>query len=389
MIKRLIALPPKRSFFLFGPRQTGKSTLIRTSQLFRKAWDLDLLHTDSFLKYAREPHLFRREVEYKLVHEGIQTVFVDEIQKVPPLLDEVQALLQAHPSLRFILTGSSPRKLKRGAANLLAGRLVQRRLFPFVHAELGEAFRLEEALIYGTLPPVHGLERAEKTDILAAYAETYLREEIQAEGIVRNLGGFSRFLDIAAAQCGELVNYTAIGRDAGLPTRTVQAYYEILEDTLIALRLPAWRRSARKSMTAHPKFYLFDTGVTNAINHRLHGEPDRLLRGRLFEQWIVLEAHRYLDYQQSGCRLYYWRTRAGAEVDLLIERGGKLLAACEIKASRRVSGADLTGLRSLREEHPKVPLVLVSEVDQPFTLEDVSVLPWKGYVERLSSGEWL
>lgn len=381
MIHRSCNLPKKKSFFLFGPRQTGKSTLIQS--IWKKnIWHIDLLHHEEFIKYAKEPDLFRKEAVQKIKKEKIVTIFVDEIQRVPLILNEVHSLMESLPC-QFILTGSSARKLKRGGANLLAGRASQRFLFPFVYQEIPDEFDLEDVLRFGSLPAIYQKSKQEKIDTLTAYTETYLREEIQAEGLVRNLGGFSRFLEIAAAQSGELVDFTALGREAQLTTRTVQSYYEILEETLVGLRLPPWRKSVRKRLTAHPKFYFFDTGVTNSINRRLLAPPDPMLRGRLFEQWVVLETNRLLSYQQSEARLFYWRTNTGAEVDLLIEKHGKIVAACEIKASRSVSGADLSGLRAFREDYPKTKLFVISNVSDAYERDAVLVLPWQKYLQNL------
>lgn len=382
MINREIGLPERKSYFLFGPRQTGKSTLVK-SRLRADAWEVNLLHTDQFRKYLKAPELLRREVSLKVEKEGVRTVFIDEIQRVPPLLDEIHALIETHPSCQFILTGSSARKLKRGGANLLAGRALQRFLHPLTLAEMAGDFILDEVLRFGSLPSVHLKPESEKIEMLKAYCETYLREEIQAEGLVRSLGGFSRFLDVAAAQCGELVNFSDVGRQAQIPTKTVQSYYDILEDTLVGLRLEGYHRSVRRRLTRHPKFYLFDLGVTNSINRRLGEPPDPMTRGRLFEQWVVLETHRQLSYRQSEARLFYWRTNTGAEVDLLIERAGKILAACEIKTSRHLTGADLTGLRSFHRDHPETPLYVVGAGDQRYRLEGVEVLPWSHYIKTL------
>lgn len=381
MIRRICNLPKNQSFFIFGPRQTGKSTLIK-SIWKEHIWQIDLLHHEEFIKYAKEPDLFRREAIQKINKEKIAAIFVDEIQRVPPILNEVHSLMESH-SCQFILTGSSARKLKRGGANLLAGRAVQRFLFPFVYQEIQEEFDLEDVLRFGSLPAIYQKTEREKIDILTAYTETYLKEEIQAEGLVRNLGGFSRFLEIAAAQSGELVDFTALGREAQLTARTVQSYYEILEETLVGFRLSPWRRSVRKRLTAHPKFYFFDTGITNSINRRLLAPPDPLLRGRLFEQWVVLETHRLLSYKQSEARLFYWRTNMGAEVDLLIEKHGKIIAACEIKASRNVSRADLSGLRAFSEDYPKARCLVISNVPNTYEIDAVLILPWQAYLQFL------
>lgn len=384
MIRRLCNLPKKQSFFLFGPRQTGKSTLIQ-SLWKENVWHIDLLRYEEFIKYSKTPDLFRREAIQKINREGIRTIFVDEIQRVPAILNEIHSLMESRetPPCQFILTGSSARKLKRGGANLLAGRAVQRFLFPFTYQEIREEFDLETVLRFGSLPALYKKTEPEKIDILTAYSETYLKEEIQSEGLVRNLGGFSRFLEIAAAQSGELVDFTAMGREARLTARTVLSYYEILEDTLVGIRLPPWRKSVRKRLTAHPKFYFFDLGVTNSINRRLLAPPDPLLRGRLFEQWIVLETHRLLSYKQSEERLFFWRTNTGAEVDLLIEKQGKIVAACEIKSSQNVSGADLSGLRAFRDDYPKTKLFVISNVPNVYEIDSIQVLPWQEYLQSL------
>jgi predicted AAA+ superfamily ATPase len=346
---------------------------------------VDLLHHDEFLRYSKEPAQFRLEAEAK-IRGGAQTVFVDEVQRVPELLDEVHGLIERHRT-RFLLTGSSARKLKRRGTNLLAGRAVTRRLHPLTLHEQGERFDLQRTLRLGSLPAVVTSPEQEAVDLLRTYAETYLREEVQAESLVRNLGGFARFLDVAAGQSGEILNYSAVGRDASLATRTVQEYYQILEDTLIGFRLDPWRKSPRARLVGHPRFYLFDTGVTNALNRRLTARPDRQLEGRLFEQWIVLEVAREVDYAGSEAQLFYWRTHVGAEVDLLIEKHGRLVLAVEIKSARRISGADLSGLRSFGEAHPGTPRLVVAQVAEEYRLGEVSIVPYRAFLGRL--GEWL
>ncbi|MFQ5665810.1 MAG: ATP-binding protein [Candidatus Binatia bacterium] len=377
-------IPRRGSCFLFGPRQTGKSTLVR-SLLPARSWTVDLLHHDTFLRYSKDPAQFRLEADEK-IRSGARTIFVDEIQKVPALLDEVHGLIES-TATRFILTGSSARKIKRTGANLLAGRAAIRRLHPLTLQELGERFQLDRTLRFGSLPAVATRSDEEARELLAAYAQTYLREEIQAEAVVRNLGGFGRFLDVAAAQCGDILNYTAVGRDASLATRTVQEYFQILEDTLIGFRLDAWRKSPRARLVAHPRFYLFDTGVTNALNRRLTASLDPVTRGRLFEQWTVLECARVVDYLNAEINLYYWRTNQGAEVDLLMERHGRLVLALEIKAKTRIVNADISGLRSFAEAHPSIPRVVIALVPEEYRLGATRVLPYKRFFARIE--DWL
>ena len=381
MIPRLCKLPENQSFFLFGPRQTGKSTLVNA--VFEKhTWKIDLLQSDQHLKYSKYPDLFRKEALEKIEQAGIKRVFIDEIQRIPALLNEIHHLIEK-TGCQFLLTGSSARQLKRGGINLLAGRAVQRHLFPFVYSEIAETFDLSEVLRYGSLPGVYGRPPETMMDILRTYTETYLNQEVKFEGLVRNLGNFSRFLDLSASQSGELVSFTAMGRECQVPTRTVQSYYEILEDTLIALRLTPWRKSLRHRLVAHPKFYLFDLGVVNSLTRQLTAPPDPVRYGRLFEQFIILESHRYLDYLRSEAALYFWRTNHGGEVDLLVEKHGELVGAFEIKSTTQIAGPHLSGLRSFHKEYPKVPLHVIARVEHPYRIEEVLVLPWKDYLARL------
>lgn len=386
MIPRKIILPENLSFFLFGPRQTGKSYLI--DALFtRKVWKVDLLLGDSYLSYLKSPELFRLEAEAKINGGMVDTIIVDEVQRLPALLSEIHYLMAQHPAIRFVLTGSSARKLRRGGSDMLAGRAAACYLFPLTWDELNDRFILDDALRYGTLPALTGREENEKQRILSAYVETYLREEIKAEGIARNLSGFSRFLDVAAAQCGELVNCSAIGRECRLSQKTVESYYEILEDTLIGFRLEPWHKSVRKRLSAHPKFYLFDTGVTNAINRRLTAGLDPSVRGRLFEQFIICEIYRAVRYAGSEMRMYHWRTGNGAETDCILEKHGSIVAAIEIKSIPRVSGADCSGLRSFREDHPATPLFVACTAQNGYDLNGISVLPWQDLFGRIAG--WL
>jgi len=384
LFRRILRLPVRRSALILGPRQTGKSTFVG-SLLPKGAWTVDLLRHDEFLKYSKDPSLFRREVEER-ARRGVKLVFVDEVQKVAALLDEIHGLIE-RSALRFILTGSSARKLRRGGANLLAGRAATLRMHPLVVEEHGDAFDLDRALRIGALPAVVAVPDDEARALLRDYAETYLREEVQAESLVRNLGGFARFLDVAAAQSGDLLNAASVGRDAALSTRTVREYFQILEDTLLAFRLDPWRKGVRVRLVGHPRVYLFDTGVTNALNRRLTSALDPRTRGRLFEQWLVLECRRMIDYAQSEAQLFFWRTNHGAEVDLLIEKHGKLIGAAEITTTRRVSGPDLSGLRSFAAEHPRVPRFVVTPAAEAHRLEGVLVTNWRDFLSQFR--EWL
>lgn len=381
MIHRIAQLPGERSFFLFGPRQTGKSSLIQ-SRFGEASWTVNLLHGEEYARYAKHPGQYRLDVTEK-VRTGVSRFILDEVQRIPDLLNEVHALIEQYPDRQFIMLGSSARKLKRGGANMLGGRAAQRFLHPFTRQELGERFNLDDALRFGTLPPLLDLSENDKQDTLRSYAETYLREEIQMEGIVRNLGGFYRFLEVAGSASGELLNFSNVARESQLPVRTVQSYYEILEDTLIGFRLLPWVKSERKRMVAHPKFYFFDTGVTNAVNRRLAASPDPRLHGRLFEQFLILEVYRHLQYAMSESRIFFWRTNTGAEVDLLVERHGAMIGAYEFKSASETGGTDFSGLRSFRTENPGVPLTVVYRGTQPYSTDGIRIIPWQQFLEEV------
>lgn len=387
MLKRLCNIPKRNSFFLLGPRQTGKTTLIGDYLADRKAWRVDLLDRAVYLRYLTGPNLFYLEAKKILKDLHPAVIFIDEIQKIPALLDEVQRLMQ-ETGIRFILTGSSARKLKRSGANLLGGRAVERRIFPLTCAELGGSVELEEILRYGTLPGVIlNRSREDRADLLGAYVSLYLAEEIQQEALVRNLPGFVSFLEIAAQQSGEILNYANVGREVGLHGRTVQSYYEILEDTLLGIRLAPYMRSARRRLAATPKFYLFDLGVINALERQLNSAPDVNRFGRLFEHLMVLETHRLSQYLSDDGRVFFWRTKDGQEVDLVIERRGRLIAAVEIKSSTRVTGEYLSALKAFNADYPGVPRYVAARVAQAYDLEGITVLPWERYLQELAG--WL
>ncbi len=381
MFRRRLNIQNTASCLVLGPRQTGKTTLLSGLLPESSSWSVDLLDPSTHLRYAKDPSRFRAEVE-AAADGGVTDFLIDEVQRLPVLLDVVQGVLDRRP-VRFLLTGSSARKLRRGGANLLGGRALVRHLHPLTRAELGPAFDLDRVLRFGTLPPMIDRPDELARQTLRSYVESYLREEIQTEALVRNLGGFARLLDIAASQSGDILNASSIGRDASLATRTVAEYFQILEDTLIGFRLEAWRRSPRSRLVAHPKFYLFDTGVTNALAQRLTAPLVGSARGRLFEQWLVLESWREIDYSQAEVTPYYWRTRQGAEVDLVLAQGQDLRLAVEIKSKAVVSGADLSGLRSFREQNPGVPCRVVSTAPNAYLLDDILVQPFGDFLEEL------
>lgn len=366
---------PETSFFLFGPRQVGKSTLLHNEKLHLI---IDLLDPELQLSYNKTPNLLRQQID-DLEPGGRDKILIDEIQRVPKLLDIVHALMEQRPDLQFILCGSSARKLRHGASNLLGGRALYRTMHPLTLDELSGDFNLQWVLSYGSLPKIYSTLKQNKTkearDFLRAYAITYLREEIKAEALVRNLQGFQNFLDIAVAQYSEQINFSAVSRDCQVALSTVKEYYSILEDTLIGFFLYPYLKSARKRMSHQPKFYFFDNGVTRALLGSLQDPPTPLEQGRLFEQWILQEIVRLNEYHQKDWKLSFWRTSHGAEVDLLISRGTRFLYAIECKFKRQPSSSDLSGLRSFHETHPEVPCFVVSPVKQSYRLSFARVLP--------------
>ncbi len=364
---------PKTSFFLFGPRQVGKSTLLKEQ---KADLTVDLLDPELQLAYNKNPNLLRQQVDEI---KTSSTIFIDEVQRVPKILDVIHSLMEQKPKIRFILCGSSARKLRHGASNLLGGRALYRTMHPLTLEELASTFNLQWILGYGSLPKIYSTLKQKKTkeaqDLLRAYVTTYLREEIKAEALVRNLRGFQNFLDVAAAQFSEQINFSGISRDCQIALSTVREYYTILEDTLIGCFLYPYLKSQRKRMSHQPKFYFFDNGVTLAILGTLHDKPSPLEQGRLYEQWIVQEIIRYNEYHQKDWKLNFWRTSHGAEVDVLISRGTKILYAIECKLSAHPSSNDLSGLKSFHEKYPKTPCYIVAPVKHPLRISFVRVIP--------------
>jgi len=380
MISRQLNLPfKKNSVFLFGPRQVGKSTLVRHLLSLEDYHEIDMLRNDILLKYKSNPSQLRYECEFLLKNKKKLFVFIDEIQRCPELLNEAHYLIEKHGrKIRFILTGSSARKLKRSSVNMLAGRAWQFFLFPFTHIELGDAFSLDQALVRGTLPPVIGNSTKDAFRTLVTYVQTYLKEEILDEAIVRNIGAFNRFLELAGDQSGKIVNYSTIARDTGVSSKTIKGYYQILEDTLIALKLEPYLKSARKRLIMHPKYYLFDIGVINAISGRISVSSVKgtTAYGMLFEHFVILETFRLMHYAEKPYRIYHWRSSHGAEVDLVIETFD-CLWAIEIKSFPQVRSGDLSGLKSFVGDYKNSQPLCVSTTDTPYMAGELPVIPWK------------
>jgi predicted AAA+ superfamily ATPase len=382
MIERHIKLPyTQKSIFLFGPRQVGKSTYVRHILANEKYLEIDLLRNKTLMKYASNPDILISEVEYILQTNDKYFIFIDEIQKCPKLLDEIHYLLEAFKGqLIFILTGSSARKLKRSSVNMLGGRAWQYALFPLTHEELGDFFQLDMALLKGTLPPTIKESKEDAYRTLRAYVQTYLKDEILDEAITRNISAFSHFFDIAADQSGQIVNYSTLAQDTGVSSKTIKGYYEILVDTLVAIKLEPYLKSARKRIIKHPKYYLFDIGVINACCGRFGDLPVQgtTIYGILFEHFIILETFRLIHYYEKAYRLYHWRSANGAEVDLILKTS-EALWAIEIKSARSVKSKHLKGLKSFIQDYPDARPVCVCTSDTPYMAGNIKVLPWKQF----------
>lgn len=364
----LFALLSNKSYFLFGPRQTGKTSLIQhTLQKFKY---YNLLQTDIYLKLSREPHRLRQEIT-----DEDRIVIIDEIQKLPILLDEVHYLIE-EKGIHFLLTGSSARKLRNRGVNLLGGRARTRRLHPFIFKELEEDFNLTKALDTGLIPSIYFSDAP--FEDLEAYAGNYLKEEIAAEAIVRNVPAFSRFLTIAGLCNGKMINYTNIASDAQVPRSTVQEYFQILRDTLLGDDLPAWRKSVKRKPVATSKFYFFDVGVARYLQGRRGLAVRSPEFGEAFEAYIHHEIKAYCDYT-GGCEVCYWRSTSGFEVDFVIN--GK--TAVEVKAKANITEKDFKGLKAISEEVLLKSYILVSLEDRPRRIGNIFILPWQDFITLL------
>ena len=379
MYTRLLPTPT-RSILLFGPRGTGKSTWIRDR--FPRATTYDLLDTREALRLGRDPQTLYRELA--ALSPGDWAV-VDEVQKVPALLDEAHRLIESR-GLRFVLSGSSARKLRRGGVNLLAGRAVTTPLFPLVSAELGFAFEAQRALRFGMLPMAVAEE--DPREYLRTYAETYLVQEIQAEAPTRNLGTFARFLEVAARQNAQVVNTSNIARDAGVGRRTVQSHFEILDDTLIGFHLSPWKLKSATRQVRQSKFYFFDCGVARALSGRLPYPPTAEESGPLAETFTLGELRAYLSYTARNYRLHFWRSYNGAEVDVLCETA-RGFVAIEIKASTRWERRFNRGLHRVSDDLGKGDTTCYGVYfgERAALWDDVHVLPAMEFLRRLWADE--
>lgn len=387
-IKRQLkmTLPTGQSAFLWGARKTGKSTYL--AEHYPQAIYYDLLKTDEYMRLLASPHLLREELSAMTVEQAQYPVIIDEIQKIPQLLNEVHWLIE-HKKIGFILCGSSARKLKRGAANLLGGRAWRFHFYPLIYIETPD-FNLLRALNQGLLPS-HYLSNQPKR-MLRAYVHDYLTEEIQAEGLVRNLPAFARFMELVGFTNGQMLNYANIARDCAVDAKTIKEYYQILSDTLIGyLIYPFHKKVKRDLIQSIPKFYLFDVGVANYLKRReiqlLKGDQ----AGEAFEQFILMELTAYIGLQELDLPIQYWRSKNGLEVDFILGDGA---LAIEVKLSATPDASDIKGLRAFCDDYqPKHALVVCQAARRRFLECDngvtIEILPWQDFLEQLWQGAYL
>lgn len=378
MIKRLLKIPQNHSFFLFGPRGVGKTTLLKEALKKEETYYIDLLNIETEMRYARRPQVFGEEL--RALSPSVRWVVIDEVQKLPFLLDEVHRFIEERKgAIFFALTGSSARKLKRGQANMLAGRAFTFSLAPFTQQELGGAFDLLGALSYGTLPKIFSLSSEnDKQNFLRSYTHVYVKEEVRSEGLIRSLDGFRNFLPVAAADNGMILLWSNIAREAGVQAKTVQSYYGILEDTLLGFFLPAYARSLRKRQKTHPKFYFFDTGVARALAGTLTIPlyPGTTEFGRAFEHFFITEFHRLNAYTQTDFSFSYFATH-DIEIDCVVERPGAPILFVEFKSAEFVSDAALRPLRSVVESVARSEGMCVSREPRKRRVGNILVCPWQ------------
>jgi len=375
MFNRILNLDESdnESVFLWGARQTGKSTLLK--KLYPDTRYYDLLKGDEFARLHRRPELLRQEL---MVCDASELVIIDEIQKVPQLLDEVHWLI-ANKDLRFILCGSSARKLKRSGANLLGGRAIRNTLFPLVSSEIPD-FDLNVAINNGMLPRHYMISNAKKR--LQAYIGDYLKEEIMAEALTRNISAFNHFLEVAALSCGEIVNFSNIAAECGISSPTVKEYFSILSDTLIGYMIPAYRKVVKRKLIHAPRFYFFDVGISNFLLRRNKLEQGSPEYGKAFEHFIIQELYAYIKYRNDLYDLTYWRTKSGYEVDVIL---GDAEIAIEIKSSKEVHSHHLRGLRAFEEEYPKARKIVVSHEKNRRIVNEIEIFPVMEFLELLWS----
>lgn len=387
MIRRNIKPLKTDSFFIFGARGTGKSTFVEDQFLDRhSALRFDLLDSDEEERFAREPKLLEKILAD--LKEKPEWVFIDEVQKVPKLLDHVHRLIEKHKQ-KFILSGSSARKLKRAGANLLAGRAFINQLFPLTRQELGSQWDLDRALQWGTLPKTWLTETDEgRKAYLKSYVQTYLKEEIRVEQLIRDLEPFRGFLEVSAQMNGKIINYSKIAKEVGASDKTIRSYFEILQDTHLGFHLPAFHRSIRKAQAGHPKFYWFDPGVKRQLDRTIESRlvASTSAYGEAFEWWVILEICRLAEYSGKDWTFSFFRSKEGNEIDLIISLNRKEEILVEIKSTRRVDESEVKYLGKLSADFNAKGVFYLSQDPAAQRIGRVRCLPWEQGVSEILAG---
>jgi predicted AAA+ superfamily ATPase len=365
----------QQSFFLFGPRGTGKSTWLKHRH--PEAHLIDLLDPEVFRAYSARPERLREVVAAQA--RGT-TVIIDEIQKLPQLLDVVHLLLENEKDSRFILTGSSGRKLKRSGVDLLAGRALVKTLHPFMACELGKAFSLKNALSVGLIPLVVDSRKPEET--IRSYAAIYLREDVQTDGLVRHIGGFSRFLESISFSHGAVLNVSDVARDCQVERKTVEGYISILEDLLLAFRLPVFTKRAKRHLTSHVKFYYFDCGVFRSLRPKGSLDSPQEIDGAALEGLVAQHLRAWSAYSDTQSTLSFWRTKTGNEVDFVVY-GEKIFFAIEVKNTARVDLRMLRGLLAFKEDYPEAQTLFLYRGRESLKIKGVLCLPVQEFLSHL------
>ena len=366
------------SCFLFGPRGTGKTTWLR--HLYPDAVFVDLLEARTFNELAADP----QRLENLLTGQIEQPVVIDEVQKLPELLDEVHRLIEAKGQW-FILTGSSARKLRGSGVNLLGGRAMTKHMHPLTAAEMGDAFDLKKSLNYGLLPSIHDpLKQIEPDAYLQSYVKTYLREEVMQEGLTRNLSAFARFLEATTFSQGQLLNITEVARECQIKRKLAESYFEILEDLLLAVRIPAFLKKARRRITLHPKFFLFDTGVFRALRPQGPLDSPADVDGAALETLVFQHLRAELEHRDPNAEIFYWRTATGLEVDFVVY-SSNFFAAIEVKRKRSISTNDLRGMKAFAADYPQSRQILLYGGDHRQVIDGVQILPLHSSMHSLLS----
>lgn len=385
MLNRCVNLPKSNSFFLLGPRGSGKSSLLRTHFSGEKSLWIDLLNDELLDRYQVNPQALKNEILGLPLAQKPNWVIINEVQKAPKLLNVVHQIIESDLKINFALTGSSARRLKQKGTNLLAGRAFVEYLFPFTHSELEQTFDLNKVLSWGTLPKIFSLDDESKANYLRSYALTYLKSEIQEEQWVKKLEPFRKFLPIAAQLSGQPLNYSRFARDTGVDVTTIQSYYEILEDTLIGFHLPSFEKSIRKQQRKASKFYFFDVGVRRSLERKINFPIDENSSdfGPTFEQWLVTEIYRLNQYSKKEFQLSYLLTKDGVEIDLILDRPNTKPAAIEIKSTQRIDSVDLSSFIEISKDIPKSESFVLSNDPVAKKIDNVWALHWKDGLKEL------